>query len=54
MIEIQKQTGKEFPLSALFQYSTVEKFAKLLSVQNEFSSDYLVPLKPQGTKNASF
>jgi acyl carrier protein len=51
MIEIQKQTGKEFPL-ALFQYSTVEKFAKLLSVQNEFSSDYLVPLKPQGTKNA--
>jgi amino acid adenylation domain-containing protein len=54
MMELQKQTGKEFPLSSLFQYSTVEKFAKLLSSKKEFSSDYLVALKPLGTKTPLF
>jgi amino acid adenylation domain-containing protein len=54
LMELQKQTGKQFPLSALFQYSTVETFAKLLSSKQEFSSDYLVPLKPIGNKTPLF
>ena len=50
MIKIEKETGKRIPLSALFQHSTVEKFAKLLTIENEISSDYLVPIKPKGNK----
>ncbi|CAH8292829.1 amino acid adenylation domain-containing protein [Mariniflexile fucanivorans] len=54
MVAIEKKMGKRIPLSALFQHSTVEKFAKLLTVENEISSDYLVPLKPTGTKTPFF
>ena len=50
MIEIEKLTGKRFPLSVLFEYSTVEKFAKLLNTNNEIQSDCLVPIKPTGSK----
>jgi len=50
MIKIENKTGKRIPLSALFQHSTVEKFAKLLNVDNEISFDYLVPIKPKGNK----
>jgi amino acid adenylation domain-containing protein len=50
MIEIEKHTGTRIPLSALFKYSTVEKFAKLLNTGTEIYSDCLVPLKPQGNK----
>ena len=50
MIKIEKKTGKRIPLSALFQHSTVEKFAKLLNTESTISSDYLVPLKPNGSK----
>ena len=50
MMEIEKKTGKQIPLSALFQHSTVEKFAKLLTIKKEIVSDYLVPLKPKGSK----
>lgn len=38
----------------MFQHSTVEKFAKLLSIEKEISLDYLVPIKPNGTKNPLF
>ena len=54
MVKIEKQTGKRIPLSALFQHSTVEKFAKLLHIENEISSDYLVPIKPNGNKTPFF
>ncbi|WP_264565380.1 non-ribosomal peptide synthetase [Flavobacterium sp. N3904] len=54
MIEIEKKTGVRIPLSALFQHSTVEKFAKLLNIENEISSDYLVPIKPKGSKTPLF
>jgi thioesterase domain-containing protein/acyl carrier protein len=54
MMEIEKQTGKKIPLSSLFQHSTVEKFAKLLNVENEILLDYLVPLKPNGSKTPLF
>ena len=54
IIEIEKITGKRFPLSALFEYSTVEKFAKLLRKDKEINSDCLVPLKPNGNKTPLF
>ncbi|MBP0903701.1 amino acid adenylation domain-containing protein [Mariniflexile gromovii] len=54
MVAIENKTGIRIPLSALFQHSTIEKFAKLLTVENEISSDYLVPLKPNGTKTPLF
>jgi amino acid adenylation domain-containing protein len=54
MTDIQKQTGKRFPLSSLFQYSTVEKFAKLLKTESEILSNFLVPLKPSGNKTPLF
>ncbi|MDR6760026.1 amino acid adenylation domain-containing protein [Flavobacterium sp. 2755] len=50
MIEIEKYTGKRIPLSALFKYSTVEKFAKLLNTGTEIYSDCLVPISPSGNK----
>jgi len=48
--EIEKSTGKRFPLSVLFEYSTVEKFAKLLNEGGDFFSDCIVPLKSNGSK----
>ena len=50
MVEIEKYTGKRIPLSALFKYSTVEKFAKLLNTGTEIYSDCLVPISPNGNK----
>lgn len=52
--EIEKSTGKRFPLSVLFEYSTVEKFAKLLSEGGEIYSDCIVPLKSSGSKMPLF
>ena len=54
MIKIEKETGKRIPLSALFQHSTVEKFAKLLNTESEISLDHLVPIKPNGSKTPLF
>ena len=54
MVEIEKHTGKRIPLSALFKYSTVEKFAKLLNTGTEIYSDCLVPIKPNGNKAPLF
>ncbi len=48
--EIEKSSGKRFPLSVLFEYSTVEKFAKLLNEGGEIYSDCIVPLKSSGSK----
>jgi thioesterase domain-containing protein/acyl carrier protein len=48
--EIEKRTGKRFPLSVLFEYSTVEKFAKLFNEGVEIYSDCIVPLKSNGSK----
>ncbi|SHH12269.1 amino acid adenylation domain-containing protein [Flavobacterium micromati] len=54
MFELEKRTGKKIPLSSLFEHSTVEKFAKLLLANNEIIHDFLVPIKPNGTKNPLF
>ncbi|TRX27553.1 amino acid adenylation domain-containing protein [Flavobacterium franklandianum] len=48
--EIEKSTGKRFPLSVLFEYSTVEKFARLLNEGSQIYSDCIVPLKSNGNK----
>jgi len=50
IIDTEKQTGKRFPLSILFEHSTVEKFAKLLSDNKEIHSSCIVPIKPSGSK----
>ena len=54
MIKIEKKTGIRIPLSALFQHSTIEKFAKLLTTENEIPFDHLVPVKPNGYKPPLF
>jgi amino acid adenylation domain-containing protein len=50
MNKLEQKTEERLPLSALFEHSTVEKFAKLLKTGNEINSDCLVPLKPNGSK----
>jgi thioesterase domain-containing protein/acyl carrier protein len=50
MMEVTKLTGRQIPISALFQHSTIEKFAKLLTIDYTISSDHLVLLQPNGTK----
>jgi amino acid adenylation domain-containing protein len=50
MVEMEKHTGKRFPLTILFEYSTIEKFAKLLNKDSKVYSDCLVPIKPNGSK----
>ncbi|SHG21512.1 amino acid adenylation domain-containing protein [Flavobacterium segetis] len=54
MMKIEKKTGIRIPLSTLFQYSTIEKFAKLLIKDNQISSNHLVPMKPEGIKPPLF
>lgn len=48
--EIEKITGTRLPLSVLFEYSTVEKFATLFNENSKIYSDCLVPLKANGSK----
>ena len=50
MNKIEQQTGKKLPLSALFEHSTIEKFAKLLDTDTAISTDCLVPIKSHGNK----
>ncbi|MCL6461621.1 MAG: amino acid adenylation domain-containing protein, partial [Flavobacterium micromati] len=54
VMEVAKITGKQIPISALFQHSTIEKFAKLLSNDDEVLSDHLVLLQPKGSKTPLF
>ena len=54
MNKIEQQTGKKLPLSALFEHSTIEQLAKLLNTDRQFYSEYLVPIKPEGTKPPLF
>mgnify|MGYP006344535785 FL=1 len=54
MSEVEKHIDKRIPVSALFEHSTIEKFAKLLNPANETHLDHLVPIKPNGTKPPLF
>ncbi|MGB7393015.1 MAG: non-ribosomal peptide synthetase, partial [Pricia sp.] len=51
MTLLEEKTGKRLPLSALFEYSTVEKLAQLLETDSQIITwDSLVPIKPNGNK----
>ena len=54
MNKIQQQTGKKLPLSSLFEHSTIEQLAKLIDANTEIYSEFLVPIKPNGTKPPLF
>jgi len=54
MNKIEQQAGKKLPLSTLFEHSTIEQLAKLISNDGEFFSDFLAPIKPKGTKPPLF
>ncbi len=53
--EIEKMTGRKFPLVTLFQAPTVEQLARVLC-QNKTSAAHnlLVPIQPKGTKPPLF
>jgi len=51
MGRIEKETGKRLPLATLFESSTVEKLAQVLSMGGKsITWDSLVPIKPKGNK----
>lgn len=52
--DVEKHTGKRISLSTLFEHDTVEKFAKLLHMDNEIFADCIVPLKTSGNKTPIF
>ncbi len=55
MAKVQKEFGKQLPLSVLFQRGTVEYFAGLLRQESgSVSSSPLVELQPEGTKPPVF
>ncbi|HEX8460611.1 MAG TPA: alpha/beta fold hydrolase, partial [Segetibacter sp.] len=51
MMRLEKETGIKLPLSSLFEYPTIKKFAMLLQADNkETIWKSLVPIKPGGNK----
>src|SRR5690606_3450768 len=51
MIAIEKKFGKKLAISTLFEHSTIEKLAKLITGEKEESKwESLVPIKPTGSK----
>lgn len=54
MSEIQQQFGKNLPLATLFQSSTIEQQADLISQNNDSPWSPLVTIQPKGTKPAIF
>ncbi len=50
MTRLKKETGHQIPISALFQYSTIEKLSRLLDDQQNTNWNCLVPIKPAGTQ----
>src|SRR5690606_4104173 len=49
MMHLERETGKHFPLSTLFEYGSLDQMIKLVNSENEkFSS--LVRIKPTGSK----
>ena len=54
MIKIEKITGVRIPSSALFQYSTIQKCAKIFNIEDKMVSEHLVPMKPNESKTPLF
>ncbi|GAA4973310.1 amino acid adenylation domain-containing protein [Algibacter aquimarinus] len=52
MNRIEKEMGKDLPLSALFEYSTIRTFSQLLDKEDKTIESWgsLVPIKPEGNK----
>lgn len=51
MVAIEKETGKRLPLATLFENSTIERLAKMISAdEDEIKWDSLVPIKKTGSK----
>src|SRR5690606_25740768 len=51
MIAIEKKFGKKLAISTLFEHSTIEKLAKLITGEKKESKwESLVPIKPTGSK----
>ncbi|HTF27912.1 MAG TPA: amino acid adenylation domain-containing protein, partial [Flavitalea sp.] len=54
LANIRKETGAKFPLSVMFEHSTIKKLAQLINGSLEKTTKRwrsLVPIKPEGTKN---
>ncbi len=55
IVALEKATGKRFPLSILFEHSTIEKLAKQLSRdESDKAWEALVPIKTTGDKPPLF
>lgn len=51
MVAIEKETGRRLPLAALFENPTIEKLAKMITIdEKEINWDALVKIKPEGSK----
>ena len=52
MTRLEKETGQRLPLTALFEYATVEKLAKLVDNKkgDKIKGHSVIPLKPGGTR----
>ena len=54
MAKIQRNFGKQLPLSTLFSSPTVEELANVVREKNKVKSSSLVPLETQGNKEPFF
>lgn len=54
MTRVKKETGHQIPISALFQYSSIEKLSRLIETTQLKNWSCLVPIKPTGTKPPLF
>lgn len=51
MVAIEKETGRRLPLATLFENSTIEKLARMITAdEEEVKWNSLVPIKPEGSK----
>lgn len=50
MMDIEKKIGKRLPLASLFKYSTIEKLAKQLDLDQKTNWKSIVPIKVKGTR----
>jgi amino acid adenylation domain-containing protein len=54
MTRIKKETGIQIPISALFQYPTIQSLSRLIETNAQQNFSCLVPIKPSGTKPPLF
>lgn len=51
MLEIEKEIGTRLPISSLFEYSTIEKLAKVIEGEgNPMTWDCVIPIRTEGSK----